>query len=201
MAVIGDPLFWSGQTRPALSDVLRHNLENEVSAKVERLSASQLEGNTDEALVTALVEECKAEPLALRLDEAEVDVKETSIDVQGHFGERARVPGLRATKIVPFNGEAHFFQMTPNTWGMNPPRGEVRGNKLIVGMEVRESESDLAIRHIDETLAAVQSQIDNQRGQIDEHNAQLPSAIASAIQRRRGSLGKASDLAARLRGH
>ena len=44
MAVIGEVLFWSGQSRPALSDILRHNLEKVVPSKVENLSASQPRG-------------------------------------------------------------------------------------------------------------------------------------------------------------
>lgn len=199
MAIIGKPLFSSGGG-PALSDVLRHNLAKEVPSKVERLPVSRLEGSSDEDLAAALFDECKAEPLVLKLEEAEVDVHETSIDVQDVFGGRATVPGLRATKTVPFDGEAQFFKLTPNTWGTNAPYGDVRGNKVTVGMEVRESESEAALQHIDQTLAQIQQQIERQQAQIDEHNAQLPAVIASALQRRRASRGKASDLAARLRG-
>lgn len=199
MAVIGDLLFWSGRG-PALSDVLRHNLENEVPAQVDRIHASEFETKTDEELTAAIVAQAKAVPLSLRLDEADANVSEMSVNVQDFFGGTANVPGLRVTKIVPFDGEAAFFNMTPNSWDTNPPRGEVRGQKLIVGMEVRESESESAVQYIEKTLTRVQEHIGRQQGQIDEYNAQLPAIAATAIQRRRGSLGKASDLAARLRG-
>lgn len=199
MSVIGNLLFYSGRG-PGLSDVLRHNLEKEVPAKVDRIPASDFESKSDEELTSAIVEQAKAEPLTLRLDEAEGDVTEKSITVQDVFGDTATIAGLRVTKVVPFNGEAQFFQLQPNTWDMNPPRGEVRGQKLIVGMEVRESESESAVQYIEQTIARVQEYIGRQQGQIDEHNAQLPGVAAAAIQRRRASVGKASDLAARLRG-
>jgi hypothetical protein len=199
MSVIGDLLFYSGRG-PGLSDVLRHNLEKEVPAKVDRIPASQFETQTDEELTAMIVEQAKAEPLSLRLDEADGDVTEKSVTVQDVFGGTATIPGLRVTKVVPFDGEEQFFKLQPNTWDMNPPRGEVRGHKLIVGMEVRESESESAVQYIEQTIARVQEHIGRQQGQIDEHNAQLPGVAAAAIQRRRGSLGKASDLAARLRG-
>ena len=199
MSVIGDLLFYSGRG-PGLSDVLRHNLEKEVPAKVDRIPASQFEAQTDEQLTAMIVEQAKAEPLSLRLDEADGDVTEKSVTVQDVFGGSAKIPGLRVTKVVPFDGEEQFFKLQPNTWDMNPPRGEVRGHKLIVGMEVRESESESAVQYIEQTIARVQEHIGRQQGQIDEHNAQLPGVAAAAIQRRRESLGKASDLAARLRG-
>lgn len=200
MAVIGDLLFWSGRGRPDLSDILRHNLQHEVAAKVDRLPASDFETKTDEELTAHVTEECKAEPLGLRLGEADADVQNTQVTVRDYFHDTARVPGMRVTKIVPFDGEAVFFKATPNSWDTNPPRGEVRGQNLIVGMEVRESESEAAVQYIEQTLASVQEYIDRQQRQIEEHNQQLPGVAAKAIQRRRASLGKASDLAARLKG-
>jgi ribosomal protein L29 len=199
MSVVGDLLFYSGRG-PGLSDVLRHNLETEVPAKVDRIPASAFDAKSDEELTAAIVEQAKAEQLSLRLDEADGDVAEKPVTVQDVFGGTATIPGLRVTKVIPFDGEAQFFNLQPNTWDMNPPRGEVRGNKLIVGMEVRESESESAVQYIEQTIARVQEQIGRQQGQIDEHNAQLPGVAATAIQRRRASLGKVSDLAARLRG-
>lgn len=199
MSVFGNLLFFSGRG-PGLSDVLRHNLEKEVPAKVDRIPASQFDAQTDEELTATIVEQAKAEPLSLRLDEADGDVTEKSVRVQDVFGGTATIPGLRVTKVVPFDGEEQFFKLQPNTWDMNPPRGEVRGHKLIVGMDVRESESESAVQYIEQTIARVQEHIRRQQGQIDEHNAQLPGVAAASIQRRRASLGKASDLAARLRG-
>lgn len=199
MSVIGNLLFYSGQG-PGLSDVLRHNLEKEVPAKVDHIPASDFESKSDEELMSAIVDQAKAEPLALRLDEAEGDVTEKSVTVRDVFGDTVVIPGLRVTKVVPFDGEAQLFKLQPNTWDMNPPRGEVQGQKLIVGMEVRESESESAVQYIEQTIARVQEHIGRQQGQIDEHNAQLSGVAAAAIQRRRASVGKASDLAARLRG-
>jgi hypothetical protein len=200
MGVIGEILFFSKRGRADLSDVLRHNLEKEVPNKVEKLPASHFEAKPDEELIAAVVKECQAEPLVLRLGEADADVKERSVTVRDVFGDTVTVPGLRVAKTVPFDGEAAFFNLQPSSWDMNPPYGEVRGGTLSVGMEVRESESEAAMKHIEDMLAKVQVNIDRQMGQIDEHNRQLPGVVAAAIQRRRASLGKASDLAARLRG-
>lgn len=199
MSVIGDLLFYSGRG-PGLSDVLRRNLEKEVPAKVDLIPTSDFEHKSDEELTSAIVEQTKAEALTLRLGEAEGHVTEKPVTVQDIFGDTATIPGLRVTKVVPFDGEAPLFKLQPNTWDMNPPRGDVRGQNLIVGMDVRESESESAVQHIEQTIARVQEHIGCQQGQIDEHNAQLPNVATMAIQRRRASLGKASDLAARLRG-
>jgi hypothetical protein len=200
MSVIGELLFWSGHGRADLSDVLRHNLQKEIPTKVDRLDASEFD-KTDDEITAQVVAESQAEPLVLKLDEADADVRNTKVTVQDHFHGAVDVDGLRVTKIVPFEGEAAFFNLTPSSWDTNPPRGEVRGQKLIVGMEVRESGGEEALQYIEQTLKRVQEHIDRQKGQLDEYNAQLPGAVKAAIQRRRASLGTASDLAARLRGH
>lgn len=199
MAVIGELLFYSGRS-PGLSDVLRHNLENEVPAKVDRISVSEFDRRTDEELTAMIVEQAKAEPLKLRLEEADAEVTEKAVTAQDVFGGTANIPGLRVTKIVPFDGDADLFKMAPNTFDLNPPRGEVWGHKLVVGMEIPESESESALQYVEQTLTRVEEHIRRQQDQLDEHNSQLPGAALAAIQRRRASLGKASDLAARLRG-
>ena len=109
MAVIGELLFWSGQRRRDLSDVLRHNLEKEVPSKADRLTAAQFEGTSDDALAVSLYEECKAEPIELNTADASVDVKEVQLRVRDVFGDDVTVQGLRAIKTVPFSGEAQFF--------------------------------------------------------------------------------------------
>ncbi|HEY0628575.1 MAG TPA: hypothetical protein VGD23_04525 [Sphingomicrobium sp.] len=200
MAVIGDLLFWSGRG-PALSDSLRRALQNAVPAEVDKLAASDFSSKSDDDIVEALFDKMKAEPIELRLDEAEPDVVEKSIEVENVFRDRmVKVPGLRIAKVVPFDGEAGLFKLTPNSYDTNPPRGKVSGSKLTIGMEVRESEDEAAIRYIEGELTSVQAYIDRQRPQLDEYNQQLPAAIRSAVERRRATLGKASSVADRLRG-
>lgn len=200
MSVIGDPLFWSGQG-PALSDTLRHALQKGIPAEVDKLPASDFANRTDDEIVAALVEKLKAEPIQLRLDEAEPDVTEKSIQVENVFRDRmVAVPGLRVAKAVPFDGEKDLFKFTPNEYDYSPPRGKVSGNKLMVGIEVRETEDEAAIRYIDDALATVQLYINRQRPQLEEYNEQLPAAVRAAVERRRATLGKASSVADRLRG-
>lgn len=199
MSVIGDLLFWSGRGA-SLDDHLRHALQSAVPAEVDRLPASDFADKSDDEIVDVLVEKMKAEPIELRLDEAEPDVVEKNVDVRDVFGGTAIVPGLRVAKVVPFEGEEGLFKLTPNQWDTNPPHGQVRGQQLTVGMEVRASDDEQAIQYIDQTLAKVQVYIDRQKAQLDGYNGQLPTAIRAAVERRRTTLGKASSVADRLRG-
>lgn len=200
MAVIGELLFYSGFRRATLSDALRHNLHTNVSAEVERLSDAVFQQKSDEELVAQIVEGCKANPLVLKLENAQGGAEPRRLDVQDVFGGRATVNGLRITKAIPFEGDAALFELQPDTFDMNPPRGEVRGNRVIVGMVVRENESENAIRYIEETVADIEKYIGRQAEAIAQHNAAVPGTALAAIQRRRATLGKASEIASRLSG-
>jgi len=199
MAVIGELLFYTGRNLQ-VSDALRNNLQNGVSTKVERLTQRDFDAHSDDELRDRIVEECRAEPIILKLAESKGGAEPKQIAVQNVFGERVVVPGLLITQTIPFDGEAQFFHLCPNQFDQNPPHGTIRGKTLILGMEVRESDAETAMKHIEETRTKVQTWIDRQAGEIAEHNQQLPGVAIEAIKRRRATFSKASDIASRLSG-
>lgn len=200
MAVIGELLFYGGGRRATLADVLRHNLDTAVRQAVDRLVDSDFRVNADEALAERVAAKCAGHPIVLRLEESVGAAEPTRVDVNDFFGGRAVVDGLRVTKSIPFDGEPTLFELQPDQFDLNPPRGEVSGRKLLIGMEVRQSDADEAVRYIEETLVKTQTYIERQAAAIQAYNAALPGAAIVHIQRRRGLLGAASDIASRLSG-
>lgn len=116
------------------------------------------------------------------------------------FGDPVSVDGFDVTKSIPFDGDPSLFELQPDQFNLNPPRGTVSGKKLILRMHVRQSDVEVAVRHIDETLAQVETCITRQGQAIYAHNAALPGAALPHIQRRRDALAAASDIASRLSG-
>jgi hypothetical protein len=201
MGVIGELLFFSGFRRASLSDVLRHNLQQVVADAVERLPASDFGAKADAELAAAVAASCKVEPLQLQLEKAEGGAEPTQLTVQDRFfGGSATVQGLEITKSIPFAGDAELFELQPNQFDMNPPRGEVRGDRLVIGMTVRQQAAEEAIRYIEDTVRDVEKYIGWQADVIADHNAQLTGAALAAVQRRRATLSTASDIAKRLSG-
>lgn len=199
MAVIGNILFWQSSGKADLDDVLRQSLDRGVSTRVNALGETRFASETDEQLVAEIVEACCGEPLLLNLDRAESEVRTKRVVVHDHFDGDIEAPGLRVAKKVPFTGEAGLFHLRPNSWDTNPPYGEIQSGYLIVGLEVRESDSERALQYISGALQSVQEYIDRQRPQIEDHNAKLPLVVAPLIARRRASFQKAADIAERLR--
>lgn len=201
MAVLGELLFYSGFRRPALSDALRHNLENEVPKAVHALRDTDFQTKDDAQLVVEIVSKCQANALVLKLDQARGGALEILLNYENSWGERAQVKGLRITKEIPFDGDAPLWQLQPSTYDLNPPRGEVRSSKVILGMDVPEEQSEEAVSHIEDAIRTIGNYIERQAKEISDHNSALPGAAAQAIARRRATLSKVDDIAKRLTGN
>jgi hypothetical protein len=200
MAVIGELLFYSGFKRASLSDVLRHSLENVVPSQVDGLPNEEFSRKSDQEWIALVEERCRVNPLVLKLDESQGGAEPTRVTVTDVFHDQVTVDGLRITKSIPFDGDAELFGLQPNTFDLNPPRGEVRGNRVVVGTEVAASRTEDAMRYIEEMQAGIETNIERQAQAIAEHNTVLPSTIAQAVKRRRSTLDQASDIAQRLSG-
>ena len=201
MAVIGELLFYSGfGRRPGLADQLRATQDSGVRKAVDRMSEANFSTSSDEELIASVVEKCAVTALNLDLAKAKGVVTETSVQRQNLWGETGTIKGLKVTKVIPFEGEAALFELQPSSSDLNPPRGIVRGQTLIVGMEVAESETEAAVRYADDTVASIQQYIGWQSEAIAQHNEILPSLVSTLLAERRTRLSKASDLANRLGG-
>lgn len=146
MSVLGELLFFTGFGRGGLSDALRNNESVGVAKQVAGFAGSEFSAKTDEQLVAEVLGKSRCEPLSLLLAKASGAADETTITVQSVFGETLRVAGLRVTKSIPFDGDAELFKLQPDEFDLNPPHGTVRNRALVIGMEVRSTQAEEAIR-------------------------------------------------------
>jgi hypothetical protein len=199
MTVIGELLFYR-RDQVDLDAVLRHQVE-QLRGKVDALPADLFSKKSDEEIAKQIAEQEALHPLTIDFNAGKASVRECVIEVHDQFGfERGpvRVQGLAATKSFPFNGDPELWHLRTNPWGMNPPRGDVQGNDLVIGIEVRANEADQAARYIDETVARIPEYLQRQEAQIAKHNASLAMNAMRWISLRRQRLGTASDLLKKL---
>ncbi len=199
MAVLGELLFWR-RDNVDLDAMLRHRGDAGVRREVEALAEQVFTTESDDTLVERVLAKTRIAPLVVSFDDGKAHVAEIMVDVTTVFGERARVKGLRATKVFPFTGEPDLWQLRSNPYDMNPPRGMVDRHALTVGMEVRDHEGDQAAAHIEDSVRRIKEYLQRQEVQIAEFNARLPNLILPMIQRRRQTLSKAADLLKKLQG-
>jgi hypothetical protein len=194
MSIIGELLFFN-RNGASVSDYARH-FQGQLREKVAAVPQNVFDGKTDDEVVEIVTAEMRMQPLEVEFDKAEKDVQETTMEVRDHFsyGETVEVPALRATKSLPFRGDAGLWTVGTGTWSSSMPQGEVSGNKLVVGMVVRTDRAGDAKAHIDSTMKEIEGYLAQQRQQIDAYNASLPGQIQPLVEERRGRRGAASAL-------
>ena len=199
MAVIGELLFYRRDQRD-LDSVLRWKIES-LQQVVDGLPELIFKDKSDEEIATLIQTQESIVPLQLDFDAATPSVRETQVEVSDYFSKGAvRVAGLEGKKAVPFTGDAGLWDLRPNPYDMNPPRGEVRPEQLIVGIAVRESESEQVAAYLSEVLARVETYIERQTSQIERHNESISRHAAQWIIARRQRISKASELLKSLGG-
>jgi hypothetical protein len=201
MAVLGELLFYR-RDQVDLDDVLRRQVEllrNCADALPDKLFADK----TDEEIAAQIAAETTIQSLKVDLAAAKASVQEVQIEVHDRWGyERGsvRVPGLKATKAIPFTGERDLWHLRTNPYNLNPPHGEVRGDKLIIGIEVVAHQADEAAKYIEDTIAQIPEYLQRQEVQLATHNAGLAGHAMQWIKMRRRRLGTADDLLKKLGG-
>jgi hypothetical protein len=197
VSYLGDLLFVR-RDRVDLDAVLRHRAEAKVRELVDGLSESAFANQTDEQLAQEVYKYAQLMPLRVDFDKATAAVKEVPFETNSVFGERLRVKGLRATKTIPFTGDADLWHLLTNPHDMNPPHGAVSGQTVVIGIDVREQEGDQANSYISDTVARIKTYVERQAAQIETYNKALPARIKPIIQQRRSRLSSATDLLKKL---
>lgn len=201
MAALGDLLFYR-RDQVGLDDALRHEVER-LRGKVDALPDGIFSEKSEDEIAAQIAKEHAIEPLVVDFEAATPKVQETQVEVHDRFGfdrGAVRVPGLLATKTIPFKGDPELWRLRTNPYSLNPPRGEIRGNTLVIGIAVPAQQTDEAARYIDQTIGEIPEYLQRQEAQIARHNASLAGHAMQWIKLRRERLGSASDLLKKLGG-
>jgi len=201
MAVLGELLFYR-RDQVGLDDVLRHQASL-LHGRIDELPDKLFAEKTDEEIAAHVAAKYAIEPLQLDLAAAKASVEEVQVEVHDRWGyERGpvRVSGLRATKSIPFTGEEDLWRLRTNPFNLNPPRGDVRGRSLVIGIEVAAQQADEAVKYIEDTIAQLPEYLQRQEAQLAPYNAGLAGNAMQWIKMRRAQLGTASDLLKKLGG-
>lgn len=201
MAVLGDLLFYR-RDQVDLDHVLRHQVDL-LRQKVDALSDKLFSEKSDDEIAAQVAREAAVEPLQVDFASAVASVREVEVEVRDRFRydrDVVRLPGLEATKAIPFKGDKELWHLKTNPWGMNPPRGVIRSGTIVIGISVPAQEPDAAAKYIEDTMSAIPEYLQRQKVQIDAHNAGLAGQAKQWVKVRRGRLSHASDLLKKLGG-
>jgi len=190
-------LFYEGD----LDAILRSH-QGSISSRVDSIQRDQFLNTSSEELVQHILQALLVEPLTLYEDRAELEQRETKIDVSGWrdrnpFGDRGpiNVAGIEVVVTIPYSGDQSLWKLRSNQWQSVFPHGDIRGPgrdgigtlQILLSQPADESPERFKSR-LDEELKSIRFYIDAQRRQIEQFNAGLIGPINSAIAARRERL-------------
>lgn len=171
------------------------NARNLISREVGGYHADKLLNTSDDALIAYFIEKFTLDIPVINRDGIVADQRETQIDVSRDPNRYIRDPSrpfyIAGTLIeveVPFSGDAQFFKVQPTTFSMSPPRGEVKGSKLLLRVEGTNLSGEAVRQQIDRSLAEIEGSLNYLRNSANTFNASISAQAQSQIAGRKDKL-------------
>lgn len=173
--------------------------------EIEELGSERVLGTPHADLADYLFERFFVEPLTLYLDRGEIEQSETKIDVSKDLSRAVRdrtrpcyVSGTLVTLAVPFTGDPKLFSMIGSSYTTVLPRGEIRGQELLVQVSyIDHDQAEIKVQ-LERELNQIQWYISTQRNQIDNWNKGLKENVLRMLAARKERLLKDRELVASL---
>ena len=141
----------------------------------------------------------------LHEDQIVVDLQETQIDVSQdrmrNITDRSHpfyVSGTLVEVTVPFSGEPEVFKTKPTTHTIAPPRGDIRGDTLVIKIQGTDLEAQQVRGEIDRTIGEIKKYLDWLHDNVRGFNEQIRRLANEQINGRRQKLLADQNLVANL---
>ena len=198
-----DYLFCEGD----LDATLRAH-QSSISAKIDAIPRDQFMNAQPEEIIDNILSSMTVEPLVIYEDRAEMDQRETKIDVsawrdRNPFGDRGPifVPGVAVSVSIPFTGDSSLWKLRPNQWQSVFPnanvansRGENSGHVKFDMVQPTDEAPERFKARLDEELKTIRFYLQSQKQQIEGFNAGLRPQVLASVSARRTRIQKHEGL-------
>src|SRR4030095_6105775 len=139
--------------------------------KIQSIAANTLLNASEQDLIQAVVEEFRLNVPVIKDDELYIaHAGETQVDVSrdpmrrffydAHSGP-AYVPGNKTVIAVPFDGDSGFFKIRPQSYTLNPPRGEITKNEILLTYVRTDQNGEAIKQEYQRTVASIKQYLDS----------------------------------------
>jgi hypothetical protein len=188
-----DLLFSKGDI---FSVILAHT--ESLKKKVQSIPADTLLNASQQDLIQAVIEEFRLDvPIIKDHDIYIVHASETQVDVSGdpmrrfiydaHSGP-AYVPGNKTVIAVPFEGDSGFFKIRPQSYTLNPPRGEIAKNEILLTYVRTDQNAEAIKQEYQRTVASIKQYLASLSQSAAEFNGQLEGFVTAQLKARKDRL-------------
>lgn len=182
--------------------------QGSIAAKIDAIPRDQFMNAQPEEIIDHILSAMTVEPLVIYEDRAEMDQRETKIDVSGWrdrnpFGDRGpiHVSGVAVSVSIPFTGDSSLWKLRPNQWQSVFPhakvvgsRGENTGHVQVDMAQPTDEAPERFKARLDEELKTIRFYLQSQKQQIEGFNAGLRAQVLAAVIARRDRIQKHEGL-------
>jgi hypothetical protein len=198
MSFIRKPLFRERGDLRTLLDAA--NIQ--AKQRIDNLEENYLLNVSEEDIISVMAEDQRLEPVVLKKDDIHVTrPKEVEVDVSNDpgygaylLGEKASVPGVSFSVVVPFDGTPDLFHFQPQSYTSPPTIARVQGQALYFDYEGVGLTKEQVQRQYKSDLEDVENNLRSATEQINRYNGELPNVIRNALRSRKARLLKNRDL-------
>jgi len=179
--------------------------EAELFREIDEIEGSRLLNSSLEDLCDYFEQKYRFEPPRLREDEITVNQHETDVDVSQDphrfIFDRSKPFYIKGTTVrffIPYDGDQELFKCQPSRFTLNPPRGSVGAEELIIAFTLIEHDADKIKAEFERTLAQIRQYLEWIASDVSQFNASLRDKARQRIEARRQKLLKDQGLVASL---
>jgi hypothetical protein len=167
-----------------------------VKKRVKSIAADTLLNASEHDLVQALVEEFRLNvPVVKDEDiyiahtgETEVDVSRDPMRTIFDHSVPFYIPGNKTVIAVPFEGDADFFRVQPQSYSLAPPRGEITKNEILLTYVRTDQNAEAIKRDYQQTVGSIKQYLTSLSQSAAQFNGQLEGLVTSQVMERKKRL-------------
>ena len=179
--------------------------KREMANAIDGYDADRLLKTSTDDLAEYFVNSYRIDVPVLDLDALIADQREVQIDVSQdqlrYIRDRSQpfyVTGTRVEVEIPFTGEPEVFRIQPATFSLNPPRGDIRGNILVLAVEGTRLDPEAVRPQIDQQMESITSALNHLKSSAAGLTEVLSKSAMERIEGRKSKLLADRDLVSGL---
>jgi hypothetical protein len=179
----------------SIFDVLQHQTRA-IKSAVQALTPNFLLNVSENDLIASLVDELRLDVPSIKEEEIHIaEHGETQIDVSRDpmrfITDRSRpfyIPGTKTVIAVPFDGDAGFFKIRPQSYSLNPPPATVADGELHLTFLRADHDAEAVKREYTSIVAQIKTHLGSLRESATTFNNGLEATIRQQVGERKSKL-------------
>jgi hypothetical protein len=167
-----------------------------IKKKIQSIPANTLLNASEHDLVQALVEEFRLNVPAMKDEEIYIaHAGETQVDVSRDpmrmIYDQSRpffIPGNKTVIAVPFEGDAAFFNVQPQTYNLNPPRAQIEKNEILLTYVRTDQNAEAIKQEYQRAVSSIKQYLGWLSESAKQFNNQLEGFVTSELKARKDRL-------------